>query len=49
MSVIGDLENIERVHFEEGSVANLERLTLSFLREPKDGISGLENLQKLRR
>ncbi|KAL6839567.1 hypothetical protein ACP4OV_030506 [Aristida adscensionis] len=48
MLVIDNLENIDRVHFEEGSVPNLERLTLSFLREPKDGISGLENLQKLR-
>jgi len=48
MLVIDNLENTEMVRFEEGSVPNLERLTLSFLREPKDGISGLQNLQKLR-
>ncbi|WVZ82421.1 hypothetical protein U9M48_029687 [Paspalum notatum var. saurae] len=46
--VVDNLENIDMVHFEEGSVPNLERLTLSFIREPKDGISGLENLHKLR-
>ncbi|XP_062233566.1 disease resistance protein Pik-2-like isoform X2 [Phragmites australis] len=48
MFVMDDPENIDRVHFEVGSVPNLERLTLSFLREPKDGISGIENLQKLK-
>jgi hypothetical protein len=48
MLVIDNLENTDTVHFEEGSVPNLERLTLSFLREPKDGISGLQNLQKLK-
>ncbi|GJN00863.1 hypothetical protein PR202_ga18084 [Eleusine coracana subsp. coracana] len=48
MLVIDDLENIDMVHFEVGSVPNLERLTLSFLREPKDGISGLNILQKLK-
>jgi disease resistance protein RPM1 len=48
MLVIDNLENIDRVHFEEGSVPNLERLTLSFLREPKYGISGLNNLHKLK-
>ncbi|KAL6606156.1 hypothetical protein ACP70R_041809 [Stipagrostis hirtigluma subsp. patula] len=48
MLVIDNLENIDWVQFEEGLVPNLERLTLSFLREPKDGISGLENLQNLR-
>ncbi|KAL6839565.1 hypothetical protein ACP4OV_030504 [Aristida adscensionis] len=48
MLVLDDLENLDRLHFEEASLPNLERLTLSFLREPKDGISGFENLQKLR-
>nr|CAB3467079.1 unnamed protein product [Digitaria exilis] len=48
MLVIDNLDNIDRVHFEEGSLPNLERLTLSFLQEPKDGISGLEYLQKLK-
>ncbi|GJN00866.1 hypothetical protein PR202_ga18087 [Eleusine coracana subsp. coracana] len=48
MLVIDNLENIDRVHFAEGSVPNLERLTLSFLRELKHGISGLCNLQKLK-
>ncbi|KAG8076796.1 hypothetical protein GUJ93_ZPchr0006g45373 [Zizania palustris] len=46
--IIDNLESIEKVHFEEGSVPDLERLTLSFQREPKDGISGLENLLKLK-
>jgi Leucine-rich repeat (LRR) protein len=46
--VIDNLDNINRVHFEEGSVPNLERLTLSFLQEPKDGISGLIYLKKLK-
>ncbi|KAL5224681.1 hypothetical protein ABZP36_011320 [Zizania latifolia] len=46
--IIDNLESIEKVHFEEGSVPGLERLTLSFLQEPKDGISGLENLMKLK-
>lgn len=36
------------MQFDAGSVPNLERLTLSFLREPKYGISGLENLTKLK-
>ena len=48
MLVIDNLDNINRVHFEEGSVPNLERLTLSFLQEPKDGISGLIYLKKLK-
>ncbi|CAN6165029.1 unnamed protein product [Urochloa humidicola] len=48
MLVIDNLENTDTVQFEEGSVPNLERLTLSFLQEPKDGISGLQNLRKLR-
>ncbi|KAF8733153.1 hypothetical protein HU200_015527 [Digitaria exilis] len=48
MLVIDNLDNIDRVRFEEGSLPNLERLTLSFLQEPKDGISGLEYLQKLK-
>ncbi|XBH97469.1 hypothetical protein VPH35_127132 [Triticum aestivum] len=46
--VIDNLENIDKVCFEDGSVPCLERLTLSFLREPKYGISGLDNLLKLR-
>lgn len=48
MLVISDLENIDRVYFEEGTASNLERLTLSFLRQPKDGIIGLNNLKKLK-
>jgi len=48
MLVIDNLDSIDRVHFEKGSLPNLERLTLSFLQEPKDGISGLEYLQKLK-
>nr|BAX25169.1 putative NBS-LRR type disease resistance protein [Oryza meyeriana var. granulata] len=46
--IVDNLINLEKLHFEEGSVPNLERLTLSFLREPKDGISGLNNLLKLK-
>ncbi|XP_044423949.1 disease resistance protein Pik-2 isoform X2 [Triticum aestivum] len=46
--VIDNLENIDKVCFKDGSVPCLERLTLSFLREPKHGISGLENLLKLK-
>jgi hypothetical protein len=46
--IIDNLENIDKVCFEGGSVPCLERLTLSFLREPEYGISGLENLLKLR-
>uniref|UniRef100_A0A0D9WM57 NB-ARC domain-containing protein n=1 Tax=Leersia perrieri TaxID=77586 RepID=A0A0D9WM57_9ORYZ len=46
--IIDNLMNLEKLHFKEGSVPNLERLTLSFLREPKDGISGLNNFLKLR-
>jgi Leucine-rich repeat (LRR) protein len=46
--IIDNLENIDKVSFERGSVPCLERLTLSFLREPEYGISGLENLLKLR-
>ncbi|RLM56085.1 hypothetical protein C2845_PM10G03250 [Panicum miliaceum] len=48
MLVIDNLDSIDRVHCEKGSLPNLERLTLSFLQEPKDGISGLEYLQKLK-
>ncbi|CAN6165028.1 unnamed protein product [Urochloa humidicola] len=48
MLVIDNLDNIDSVHFEEGSLPNLEKLTLSFLQEPKDGISGLKYLQKLK-
>uniref|UniRef100_A0ACD6A5A7 Uncharacterized protein n=1 Tax=Avena sativa TaxID=4498 RepID=A0ACD6A5A7_AVESA len=46
--IIDNLENIDKVCFEEGSVPCLERLTLSFLRDPEYGISGLENLLNLR-
>nr|BAX24886.1 putative NBS-LRR type disease resistance protein [Oryza longistaminata] len=46
--IIDNLERIEKMQFDAGSVPNLERLTLSFLREPKYGISGLENLTKLK-
>uniref|UniRef100_A0A8R7V6G8 Disease resistance protein RPM1 n=1 Tax=Triticum urartu TaxID=4572 RepID=A0A8R7V6G8_TRIUA len=46
--VIDNLENIDKVCFKDGSVPCLERLTLSFLQEPKHGISGLENLLKLK-
>uniref|UniRef100_A0A0E0PTT0 Uncharacterized protein n=1 Tax=Oryza rufipogon TaxID=4529 RepID=A0A0E0PTT0_ORYRU len=46
--IIDNLERIEKMQFDAGSVPNLERLTLSFLREPKYGISGLENLPKLK-
>lgn len=46
--IIDNLENIDKVHFEGGSVPHLERLTLSFLREPEEGISGFENLLRLR-
>uniref|UniRef100_A0A0E0HLH1 Uncharacterized protein n=1 Tax=Oryza nivara TaxID=4536 RepID=A0A0E0HLH1_ORYNI len=48
MLVIDNMENIRNVHFEKGSVPNLEWLTIAFLREPKDGITGLENLLKLK-
>jgi Leucine-rich repeat (LRR) protein len=48
MLVIDNLDNIDSVHFEEGSLPNLERLTLSFLHEPQDGISGLKYLQSLK-
>jgi len=48
MLVIDNLDSIDRVHFEKGSLPNLERLTLSFLQEPKVGISSLEYLQKLK-
>uniref|UniRef100_A0A0E0PTT2 Uncharacterized protein n=1 Tax=Oryza rufipogon TaxID=4529 RepID=A0A0E0PTT2_ORYRU len=46
--IVDNLVNLEKLHFNEGSMPNLERLTLSFLREPKDGISGLNNLLKLK-
>nr|BAX25033.1 putative NBS-LRR type R protein, Nbs2-Pi2 [Oryza officinalis] len=46
--IVDNLMNLENLHFEDASVPNLERLTLSFLREPKDGISGLNNLLKLK-
>ena len=46
--IIDNLENIEKVCFEGGSVPCLERLTMSFLREPENGILGLHNLLKLR-
>ncbi|PAN25697.1 hypothetical protein PAHAL_4G319400 [Panicum hallii] len=46
--VIDNLDSIDRVHCEKGSLPNLEKLTLSFLQEPKDGISGLKYLQKLK-
>nr|BAX24887.1 putative NBS-LRR type disease resistance protein [Oryza longistaminata] len=46
--IVDNLVNLEKLHFDEGSMPNLERLTLSFLREPKDGISGLNNLLKLK-
>uniref|UniRef100_A0A0D9WM60 Uncharacterized protein n=1 Tax=Leersia perrieri TaxID=77586 RepID=A0A0D9WM60_9ORYZ len=48
MLVIDNMENIRNVHFEKGSVPNLEWLTIAFVREPKDGISGLENLLNLK-
>jgi Leucine-rich repeat (LRR) protein len=48
MLVIDNLDNIDSVHFEEGSLPNLERLTLSFLHEPQDGISGLKYLRNLK-
>lgn len=49
MLVIENQENIHTLGFEEGSMPNLERLTLSFVQEPRNGISGLEYLQKLKK